>query len=480
MKRIFKFSLIALMVGFTACEDAYNIVQESELSEEVAFQTVDDLASGMSGAYAMYNPDSGSDVVFLSAVFTDEIKRGIDSNGSGSETYNFLITPLSPEPNAIWTARYFCINRINRVLRNFDRVVANAAPADVARANNIKGQLHALRALCHFDIYQYFTPELQNPNSPSAIIMDFVPDIRDVFPRNNAGEVVSFILSDLDVATSLLGTVYSPDGSFYLTPEAVDFIRAKVLLYSNSTGNSADVEAIAFRILQSHPIADFAGYEALWQDDLAQTDEDIWTIHRPQGAGGVASIFYANETNATGAVYIEMSFGLFDLYSANDIRGLIWLDGTSTPTNLFLDKYPGSSRGLLTNHFKAFRSAEMALVLAEARARQGNFTGAEQAIMLLRNQRIAGADPANFGNSLQTALTEILLERRKELAFEGHRYIDLKRIGREIGVNLVRDSRDCTSFSAACSLPTTDYRFTMPIPTNETNPNPGIQQNPQY
>lgn len=478
MKRIFKFSLIALMAaGFTACEDAYNITQESELSEEVAFQTVDDLESGLSGAYEMYNPDAGGDVVFLSAVFTDEIKRGLNSNGSGSETYSFLLNGLSGEPGQIWASRYFCINRINRVLRNFDRVLANASAADIVRANNFKGQLFALRALCHFDIYQYFTPELQNPNSPSAIIMDFVPDIKEVFPRNTAGQVVSFILADLDAANALLGTAHSQD-AVYLTHDAVEFIRAKTLLYSNSTGNAATVETIAENLIEFHPITD-VGYENLWQDDLSGTDEDIWTLFRGLGGGGVANIFYANETNRTGAVYLEVSYGLVESYPAGDIRLSILLDETSSPTNFFLNKYPGSSRGLLTNHFKAFRASEMALIKAEAEARQGKLAEAAQTIFDLRAARITGALMPNYIN-LDAALEDILLERRRELAFEGHRYIDLKRIGREAGVNLDRDPRDCASFSAPCTLSTSDYRFTLPIPSVETNPNPGIQQNPNY
>lgn len=480
MKRIFKFSLIVLLAaGFTACEDAYDIKQESELSEEVAFQTVDDLNSGLSGAYEAYNPDAGGDAVYFSAIFTDELKRGANNTGGGSETYSFLLNSLSGEPGQIWTSRYFCINRINRVLRNFDRVLANASAADIARANGYKGQLYALRALCHFDLYQFFTPELQNPNSPSAIIMDFVPDIKQVFPRNTAGEVVSFILSDLDLANGLLGTS-STAGSVYLTPDAVDFIRAKTLLYSNYS-NSAQVEAIANELISNHPIADRTQYPLIWQDDLSIT-ELIFTLFRAQGGGGAAGLFYANSTEAEGLAYLEMSFGLYDAFDPSDIRRDIFVDGTSEilfgGTTIFINKYPGSARGLLTNHFKAFRSSEMAFIKAEAQARQGNLPGARQTMIDFRVNRTDASTPAY--TDLNAALRDILNERRLELCYEGHRYIDLKRIGREIGDNLVRDSRDCASFSAACTLSTTDYRFTLPIPSVEINPNPGIEQNPNY
>ena len=84
-------------------------------------------------------------------------------------------------------------------------------------------------------------------------------------------------------------------------------------------------------------------------------------------------------------------------------------------------------------------------------------------------------------NNLSDALNEILVERRIELCFEGHRYLDLKRIGGEIGVGIVRETVDCESFSSPnCTLAAGDFRYTLPIPTSEVEGNTLIQQNPGY
>jgi hypothetical protein len=79
-------------------------------------------------------------------------------------------------------------------------------------------------------------------------------------------------------------------------------------------------------------------------------------------------------------------------------------------------------------------------------------------------------------------LEDIILERRKELAFEGHRYIDLKRLGTDAGVTITdRYSQDAVNASALspANINVTDYRFTLPIPQNELNVNPMLQ-NPGY
>ena len=69
-----------------------------------------------------------------------------------------------------------------------------------------------------------------------------------------------------------------------------------------------------------------------------------------------------------------------------------------------------------------------------------------------------------------------------ELAYEGHRYKDLKRLGVAAGVGIDRDPIACNIQGDACTLPSSDYRFTLPIPIIEINANPGIaeQQNPGY
>jgi hypothetical protein len=67
-------------------------------------------------------------------------------------------------------------------------------------------------------------------------------------------------------------------------------------------------------------------------------------------------------------------------------------------------------------------------------------------------------------------------ERFKELCYEGHRYFDLKR--RNLPIQ--RDLSDVVGNTAIQTMPTTNFRFILPIPNQEVQANPSIIQNPGY
>lgn len=145
-----------------------------------------------------------------------------------------------------------------------------------------------------------------------------------------------------------------------------------------------------------------------------------------------------------------------------------------------IGKYPGAgTNGNLVNDIKICRLSEMYLIKAEAQIAASNLTGAATTIQTLRNARFNKTQPLPVYANATEAWKAVLQERRIELAFEGFRFIDLKRIGSLAGETISRDSQDC-AFNGACSLPVTDYRFALPIPQVETNPNGSIQQNPGY
>jgi hypothetical protein len=69
----------------------------------------------------------------------------------------------------------------------------------------------------------------------------------------------------------------------------------------------------------------------------------------------------------------------------------------------------------------------------------------------------------------QALLDEILLERFKEFAFEGHRFFDLKRYGRAI-----------VKTTPSVNVQFDDFRILPPIPQREVDGNPNLNQNRGY
>lgn len=147
-------------------------------------------------------------------------------------------------------------------------------------------------------------------------------------------------------------------------------------------------------------------------------------------------------------------------------------------------KYPGTAaNGLLVNDIKICRLSEMYLIKAEALVATGDLSGAAGVIKDIRDARANPLRPQPLPAYLNAAegYKDVLKERRIEFMAEGFRFIDLKRLGGLANEGILRDPIDC-AVNGKCSLQVSDYRFALPIPTVESNPNGAIltTQNPGY
>ncbi|HEV3252633.1 MAG TPA: RagB/SusD family nutrient uptake outer membrane protein, partial [Puia sp.] len=76
-----------------------------------------------------------------------------------------------------------------------------------------------------------------------------------------------------------------------------------------------------------------------------------------------------------------------------------------------------------------------------------------------------------------TLLNDIITERRKELAFEGHRYWDFARLNQTVQ----RDNSTGNYLpNVPDSLPASSTKRIFPIPQAELNANKNMVQNPGY
>jgi hypothetical protein len=249
-------------------------------------------------------------------------------------------------------------------------------------------------------------------------------------------------------------------------------------------------------------------YRRMWAD-LPVTSppvryEQIFSLDRPAapatGWENIASVFTTNTTNISGSPLWEVGRTLFNKMSArpNDIRRYANVDPTSlinanyaTDPNyldtdvIVIDKYPGKTGAVLRNDVKVFRLSEMYLILAECYAHEGNLNGsAASTAWAIKQIRDARAFPVannntpllSFANPTE-AFSAIMDERHLELCFEGHRYIDIKRLGPLANRSIERDATD-DIIQNVLTIPNNDVRFTLPIPQAEINANPSIQRNP--
>jgi hypothetical protein len=140
-----------------------------------------------------------------------------------------------------------------------------------------------------------------------------------------------------------------------------------------------------------------------------------------------------------------------------------------------VNKYPNSSQPD-KDEVKVIRMSEVYLIAAEAAYQTGNEALALEYLNDVATER--DATFAGYSSSGANLLNDILLERRKELAFEGHRYWDLQRYN--LPVTRVNLAGNYTG--VPLTIAPTSFRRILPIPQAELDANPNIrgQQNTGY
>lgn len=463
-----------LLLGTASCNDAREITQDGIISDQNVWESLEDLQLGLNGVYGQWNYESQ---INFNAIITDNVKRGIANNGQGQSLYNFNLIPGTSQSTSIYSNSYAVINYANRVLSGVENLEFEGE--NQATEDHIEAQLLTLRAMSHFTLFQYYTEDYSDANSLAITIMDYVPEITETPERNTVEEVLEFIKADLNRAAELI----SPEASdyFYINANTIKAVQARVALVE---GDYTTAMNFAEELVAEYPLSNPDTYAAMFRDEVQ--GEAIFSLARGQGDSQVASLFYFNTVEIDGDPFLEVSNGLYNALDDNDIRKDVIVGSesefqgeNSTDNILLIYKYPGSVEPLV-NDIKLIRSSEMKLIAAESKARTNDLAGAAQAIKELRDARFGSSQPLPTYNNLNQALTDILQERRLELAFEGQRFLDIKRIGADINTGINRNEADCSSFSAPCGLPRQDYRFTLPIPQLELNANPNITQNTGY
>jgi len=124
---------------------------------------------------------------------------------------------------------------------------------------------------------------------------------------------------------------------------------------------------------------------------------------------------------------------------------------------------------------KLFRTGEMYLIRSEAYAQKNNLPDAATDLNDLRTVRINGYADQTFTDK-QVLLDALMTERFKELAFEGHRHFDLRRMNLPIS----RNPEDAVNALGAVLLKPTDAQYVFPIPNTELHANKNMKQNDGY
>ncbi len=458
---------LILTLGLTAgCQNVLNIEPAQSLSTEEALSDYKSLLTALYGAYDGLQARSyyGRDFLVVPEVGGDNVYITIDNSNRFLINYRYELNANATQ-RAFWEQAYDVILRANNIINNIDL----AADASDEERNQVLGEALFIRALAHFDLSRLFCAPYAEGTGPETGIPIMLEAKIGTPPRNTLEEVYTQIRADLDAAIPKLTEDVGP---YRVTAYAAKALYARVALYQ---GDNATAEAMATDVI------DNGGYSLHPGNDLATfyttsgNDEEIFTLYRgadeTMGSDNLGQIY-----NPSGYGDIRVTTDIINLYEAGDERGFNPPSGADliylyTDGEYYNGKFLGESGvpGLVST--KILRLAEMYLIRAEARVKQGNGTGATADVNVIRNR----AGLADFAGTV--TLADVLDEKNREFAFEGHRTFDLWRNG----LPLVRQQANTgLEVSAPAFIAADSYLRVYPIPQSELDTNPNITQAPGY
>ena len=491
-----KLCTIAILLGALGCDDYLNVQPETLITPDLALNTENDVAIALHGAYSFLNDDGfGMEHNVIADAATDNGKIPTDRESAGANfdrlpyAYNLDLSRQNTA-TSLWEEAYQAISAVNNIVARLEEV-----EFDPKFEAQVKAECLTMRALLHFSLTEVFAQDYNFTSDQNHLAVPYQTQTEPgaTPARNTMAEVYALCLSDINEAFSLFksadnaleGAGYRAGGDIYfLNYYAALGLRARMNFYSTDYSSAlADANEILsgpFTLGPTYTVSSYNndGEEGMLVDQwygLAPIleSEAIFQLDIDTDDGNFANrslidIYTANNGNAAHAV----SQDLINLYEVGDARLNWYLDEAATPAlDLHVFKYPG---GLGINadahHFPVMRLTEFQLMAAECEARIGD---PERALSLV-NEITVRAGASIIDAAGDQLVERIITERRKELAFEGHRLFDLKRLQRGFTRN------DCSSTTNVCSVAYPTDLYAWPIPGSELDANPTMIQNEGY
>jgi hypothetical protein len=457
-----KSQLIALLVVFftvSCSKDFLELQPQQSLAMSRALVSITDFNAAIAGCYDGLQSGNYYGKFFLVTpdVMSDDAKGGaLVNRASDWASYVGTSTDRSNLAENIWLAGYRVIDRTNRILETKPDF----------NIDDIKGQAYAMRALAYFDLVRIYAQHYTFTADASHL---GVPIVTAVDPlqkpaRNTVKEVYDQVIADF---TSALPLINDNKNSYYFSKNAVKALLSRVYLYKEDWTNSV---AMANDVINSgkYTLVSNANYAKIFSTD--HSTEAILEIEMNSlDNNGVNSI--AGNYLASGYGEYLPSMDLVNLVPTGDIRKTLFITdpklGGGVYGTLRVNKY-SNAQGY--DNTPVIRLSEVYLNQAEANYHLTNESAAQTDVSLIRKRGLAtAAIVTETGSAL---LEQILLERRIELSFEGHRLWDLTRNKKGV----LRTN--CTA--STCSIPYPSKRFILAIGKFETDANINMVQNPDY
>lgn len=486
MKNIFKISIAALVLSFASCtKDQLALTPFNSVAEQAAYVSQDDFTYAVRGTYAGFRSGAywggadGGNFLSTPDVLADNLTRCYVGRGTQVTSFRWQYVANNTWSSGLYTAAYAVINRANFILKNIDNLPASAFK------DNIKGEALAIRAIAHFDLVRVLGGKYVGA-SATDLGVPYVKstDISLLPARETLTTTYDLIVKDLTDASAIIS---NSNGVGRIGKGGVYGMLSRVYLYMGKYPETIASATSALSI--NSKVESTSTFGNIWIDGSSTNDpltsENLFKISIPeQEAINAGTTFQQTGTSGTKSEYV-CDYALYQLYKSTDVRRAAYIKTSAfsgvTYNNIW--KYSGRLSGSANRiDLKLLRNAEVYLNRAEAyymRNAAGDQVLALADLNKIRQNRYTDYDPLVSIETGQSLLDAIDLQRRLELAFEGHRFFDLKRRGLAVQRSAYGDYASGGGTPApVLTLAAGDPKFLLPIPQQELDINVNLKQNP--
>jgi hypothetical protein len=266
------------------------------------------------------------------------------------------------------------------------------------------------------------------------VLEPFIPG--DELVQVDATTVYDQLITDLETSEENLPISYPASDVGRATKGASATLLSKVLL---TKGQNAIAEVVLRRIIDNYGYGMVENYKDIWGVSNENNLESIFEVQFQGGGIGQGSAF-TNEFSPSSFLQTGFGFGrnrptqaLINSFDSEDERfgasiGTSYINEQGEETLAdFVRKYESdpSTENDSDINFIVFRYADVLLMLAEA------IGESNESYQLINDVRERAGLPEIDSSTPGTFNEKILEERQLELAFENHRWADLKRFNSE-------------------------------------------------
>lgn len=485
-KQLTRFSIITLLITCYNCSNFLEQEPGSKTSINEQLSSKSGVIDALNGVYsnlesnvrgerfAVYSDLQSGNITFTPTI-TGNNKGQITTPIRLENVYSFNDLAFESNFETFYKESYENVNQSNLILEYVDALT----DASDTEKNQIKSEALTIRAYSHFLLSNVYAQQYNYTTDASHLGIVYNKKTLTegiTYPaRETVANTYALIIEDLLTAIDFYSNTLLSNGPTYSYFNKVNTqaLLARVYIYK---GDWKNAYIIANEVILNSGITltSSENYISEWKKTDLPISEVLleFSISRDSGGnvGGSLSSFFGFTSSSDFADYVA-SEDLMSLFETTDLRGQLFLE-EHLPTLIGgeLENAPYH----FTNKFQdnpgyvAIRLSEMYLIRAEAALGLEQLEECKKDINVLRKR--ANATLLETIDNLETAL---LLERRKEMCFEGHYLFDLARHKENIVRNI-----DC--ISNTCNLNYPSGKFILPIPESNLNLNEKLKQNETY